>query len=104
MSLEVGLRVSFAIVARFDDGNFIVSLVVLAVDASSAIEPDELIGGSSGLDLDNDGAVVWIGSIIRNTNNCTRPMSFGPGIEQNLRTIVPSDVPVLEMDRSGGHK
>jgi hypothetical protein len=78
-----------------DDGNFIISLVVLAVDASSAIESDKIIGGSSGLNLDDDRVVTRIVLIISNTNNVARPGTRGRGIEQSLGIVVPSDVPVL---------
>ena len=94
MSLEVRLRVFFAVVACFDDGNFIVSLVVLCVDASSAIECDELIGGTSGLKLDDDGVLVWIVFIISNTKDFARPNTLGL-IEHFRRTAVPSELPAL---------
>ena len=98
MGLEEGLRVILAVVACLDDGNFVVSLVVLAVDASCAIESDELIGGSSGLNLDYDGASVSVFVlIIGNANNLARPKPVGPGIDRNLRIVVPSDVPVLDI-------
>lgn len=95
MSLEEGLRVCLAVVARFNDDDFIVSLVVITVDASSAIESDKIIGGSSGLNLDNDGVILWIVSIISNTNNVFLPRARDQGIKQSLGIVVPPHVPVL---------
>ena len=100
VGLEIALAVALAVVAGFSDNDFVVGLIVLAVDASGAIETNKEVGGCSCLDLDDDGFVRRVITVISDADHFNDSICSDLRVDEQLpgtftTSSVPSQLPVL---------
>jgi hypothetical protein len=95
VGLKRGLGVSLTIVARHDDGHFIVSLIIIRVNSSGAIEANKNVFGGATLNLEDNRMICCVVLEVSNTYHGTCPTELGKGIKKLLVTAVPPKLPVL---------
>ena len=99
VGLEIALAVAFAIVAGLSDDDFVVGLIILAVDASGAIETNKVVVPGSSLDLDDDGLVRRI-QVIGDADHFDGIVWSDLRVDKQLprtdtHSSIPSELPVL---------
>ncbi len=93
MSLQVRLRITFTVRTCLNNGQFVISFIILTIHTNGTVECNELIGSSSCLELDDNWVIIRVVLEVGNTNHSSAPGSLL--VKGQFMAIIPSYLPSL---------